>query len=280
MKRIAFAVPLTVLLMAVTASPSAALVTVGQVPAAAPGTNCIAPVDRVQPTVTSGTSYAVPANGKITSWSTFAGALIGSLKLKVYRPVAGAANTYTVVGQDTPRTLTVNTLNTFTSNITVQKDDLVGLNSTTGNTSCIFEAIGDRYFRSVGPSDTANGGLVALANPIADSRLNISAVLDPTNSVTFGGVSRNKKKGTATLTVNVPNAGQLSTSGTGLKVAETAVDKTLTAAGTVKFKLKAKGKKLQKLNDTGKVKVNPKFTFTPTGGTATTTSTKVKLKKN
>jgi hypothetical protein len=48
----------------------------------------------------------------------------------------------------------------------------------------------------------------------------------------------------------------------------------------VKLTIKAKGKKKGTLNETGKVKVNPKITYTPTGGDPTTQSIKVKLKKN
>ena len=43
--------------------------------------------------------------------------------------------------------------------------------------------------------------------------------------------------------------------------------------------IKAKGKKQKTLNETGKVTVTPKVTYTPTGGDASTQSVKVKLKK-
>jgi hypothetical protein len=44
--------------------------------------------------------------------------------------------------------------------------------------------------------------------------------------------------------------------------------------------VKAKGKKLRTLNDTGKVKVTASVTYTPTGGDPQTQQLKVKLKKN
>ena len=43
--------------------------------------------------------------------------------------------------------------------------------------------------------------------PADGVRLNISAVVEPTNSFTLGKPKLNKKKGTATLAVNVPNSG-------------------------------------------------------------------------
>ena len=104
----------------------------------------------------------------------------------------------------------------------------------------------------------------------------------PSNSFTFGAVQRNKKKGTATLTVNVPNPGELTGSGKGVKVASAAgavISKTVTAPGNVKLTVRAKGKKKRKLNETGRVKLNVTVTYTPTGGDPSTQSTKVKLKK-
>ena len=45
----------------------------------------------------------------------------------------------------------------------------------------------------------------------------------------------------------------------------------------VKLLIKAKGRKKRKLNSTGKVKVRPEITYTPTGGSANTRSVKVRL---
>jgi hypothetical protein len=103
----------------------------------------------------------------------------------------------------------------------------------------------------------------------------------PSNAFTLGALTRNKKKGTATLAVNVPNPGELTGSGQGVKVASTggAVISKSVAAGPAQLLIKAKGKKKRKLNETGKVKVNPTITYTPTGGNPSIQSTKVKLKK-
>jgi hypothetical protein len=103
----------------------------------------------------------------------------------------------------------------------------------------------------------------------------------PSNAFTLGDLKRNKRKGTATLTVTVPYPGELTGSGQGVKVAGAAViSKTVPAAGPVNLKVRAKGRKKQKLNETGKVKVKPKITYTPRGGDPATQSIKVKLKKN
>jgi hypothetical protein len=75
--------------------------------------------------------------------------------------------------------------------------------------------------------------------------------------------------------------GELTGSGKDVKVAGAAViSKAVTAPGDVKLTIRAKGKKLRKLNDTGKVNVTPKITYTPTGGDPSAQSKKLKLKKN
>jgi len=100
------------------------------------------------------------------------------------------------------------------------------------------------------------------------------------NSFTLGRITRNKKKGTATLTVDVPNPGDLTAKGKGVKAAGAAViSKTVTAPGAVELLIAAKGKKKRKLNKTGRMKLNANITYTPTGGDPSTQSIKVKLKK-
>jgi hypothetical protein len=101
------------------------------------------------------------------------------------------------------------------------------------------------------------------------------------NSFTLGSITRNKKKGTATLTVELPNAGDLSASGRGVKVftAPQALSSKSVGAGQTQLLIKANGKKKRKLNETGKVKLNVAVTYTPTGGAPSSQSVKVKLKK-
>jgi hypothetical protein len=100
------------------------------------------------------------------------------------------------------------------------------------------------------------------------------------NAFTIATIRRNKKKGTATVTVNLPDAGELVGSGNGVKASSAgAVTSKSAPAGPAQLVIKAKGKKKRKLTRTGKVKLNMAITFTPTGGKANTQSLKVKLKK-
>ena len=80
----------------------------------------------------------------------------------------------------------------------------------------------------------------------------------------------------------MPGAGVLTLQGKGVKgqrlgAAGLRVTKPVSGAGTVKLKIKAKGKTLKKLKAHGKVTVKVTVTFTPTGGTPRSVTKKVKL---
>ncbi len=232
----------------------------------------------MQLSVTSGTSYAVPAVGTITSWSTNAAAGGGqTFTLKVFRKFADPAF-YAVVGHDGPRPLTGGLVNTFPASIAVKPGDLIGLHTTgSANTACTFAAPGDQRGFRVG--DLADGATGAFAQ-LGDFRLNIAAVLEPSNAFTLGKAKLNKKKGTATLSVEVPNLGTLVLGGKGVKAAsaEAVTSKKVGAPGKVKLVIKAKGKQAKTLKKNGKVKLKAKITYTPTGGGAATQTKKLKLK--
>ena len=281
MKRISTLACLAGLTLIASASPAAAApVTVGQT-ATPVTTPCGAQVERVQKSVAAGTSFVVPNTGGVTawivnSWSTQATADANQqLKMKFYRPLGGT--TYAAVAHDT-QTLQPNTLNTFQTNLAVKAGDILGLNPVTQNFSgCVqlTNAPGELIDR-LNASDLADGQSGNFNDPLANAyRLNISATLNPANDLSIDKVKKNKNKGTAILSVAVPNPGQLTLTGTGLKPVTSSAD----AATTVNLKVKSKGNKKEKLLDTGKVKVAPKVSFTPTGGTADSETQKLKLKK-
>jgi hypothetical protein len=104
----------------------------------------------------------------------------------------------------------------------------------------------------------------------------------PTNAFSFGALSRNKKKGTATQTLTVPGSGELVVGGSGVvsqRVTAKSASRLFVTAGEVKVPIEATGKPLKKLGKNGKAKVTVSFTFTPDGGTANTQTRKIKLKK-
>jgi hypothetical protein len=101
-----------------------------------------------------------------------------------------------------------------------------------------------------------------------------------TNGFTIDSITRNKKKGNATITGTVSFPGDLAGSGKGVKAASAgAVISKAVVAGHPSLVVKAKGKKRKKLNSTGKAKLNVTVTYTATGGTPISLPVKVKLKK-
>ncbi|HET7416310.1 MAG TPA: hypothetical protein VFJ61_01615 [Solirubrobacterales bacterium] len=91
----------------------------------------------------------------------------------------------------------------------------------------------------------------------------------------FGKVKLNKKKGTATLSVNVSTAGTLTASGKKIAKAQ----RKSTGPATLKVTIKAKGKAKRLLNEKGKAKVRAKLSFAPTSGAPVVKSKAIVLKK-
>jgi hypothetical protein len=284
LRRMVVVASLAAAFVTASASPAGAALTVGQT--GPPSFTCSGTFEWLVPPGNLGNSYVVPPLPpaealSITSWSHQAGAGAGQkLKLKVFRPVSGL--NYTVVGQDVFRDVAASVLNTFTTSISVKPGDIVGITTVSGGGTigCGIPPAGQPYQFTGG--DYPNGAPVTFMNATGQ-RLNVSAVVEPTNSFSLGRTTRNKKKGTATLALNVPNPGEVVVSGKGAKEASAADLRATTAksvvAGAVKLKIKAKGQKLKKLDRTGKVKLTPTITYTPTAGSPSAQSTKLKLKK-
>ena len=258
------------------ASPASASVTIGQVGVPVVSL-CETGSDLAQPSVTAGNSYVVPGTGTITSWTTYGGPNPGlPLTMKVFRLVTPPA-TYQAVGHAGPQPVAANGTggNTFPANIQVKSGDVLGLD---GASYCLLDRPGEHYIYYVG--SLADGGPPQTFGTASNFRLNVQATFVPDNSFNAGKVKRNKNNGTATVSFNLPNAGVLAGSGSGAKVSSaSAIESKTVAAGTAKLKVKAKGSKRQTLNQTGKVTLKLKITYTPTGGDARTQKLKLKLLK-
>jgi hypothetical protein len=264
-----------------TAAPAAATMTIGQV---APGNptlaTCTTPAstDFLQPTSVTVAGFFVKEAGTITSWSTNASLGAGQqYTMKIFRKVDDPA-TYRVIGHDGPRTLASGVVNTFSSNVQAEPGDILGFNESGGSNACTWGVFGDSVLSRNG--SLADGSSGSFSN-LSDRRLNISAVLTPSNSFTVGVASRNRSSGSVTLAVNVSNPGFVSLTGKGVVAAgggRKASGKQTTQAGPVELRIKAKGKNQRALAKKGKVIVKPKITFVPFNGDAATQATKVKLR--
>lgn len=90
----------------------------------------------------------------------------------------------------------------------------------------------------------------------------------------LGKVRKNKRKGTATMTVKVPGPGQLDLKKTRKVKGATAESE---AGEKKKLAIKPRGSTRTKLRKTGKAKVNAQVTFTPDTGATKKKSKKVRL---
>jgi hypothetical protein len=228
--------------------------------------------------VASGTSYDVPSSGKITSWTTFSTGPAGQQwKLKIFRMVGDpAGSSYLVVGHSAVQTLTPGGTagNTFPADIAVKAGDVLGLHNVSDNSKCAVLGAGSAFKYAGFVGDLADGASDVFG-VASSARLDIQASFVPDNDFSLTKMKRNRNKGTAALSFNLPNAGTLAASGKGAKIA---VSKSV-PAGLAQLVVKAKGRQRRALNSSGKVKLKVGVTYTPTGGDPKTTKLKVKLLK-
>lgn len=157
-------------------------VTFGNLAPAPAQTGCKSQGDLFQFLTAADTSYVVPENGVITSWSTRAGAGTGqTLEFKVFRPTGSGG--YTVVAHDGPRPLVEDIVNTFKVDVPVKAGDVIGLNDANASVavpnSCEFAgaSVEDEVFFYPGSSadgTTVNDGTRLIDRPF---RVNVSATL-------------------------------------------------------------------------------------------------------
>jgi len=176
------------------ASPAGAGVTLGQLAPALPD-SCNNNVDFVQFSLSSGTSYVVPEAGSITSWATKGNLDSGQqLTLKVFRKLAGP-NTYQVVGHEGPRAIVPNTTagNAFFANIPVKPGDILGVHSNSPFAPCAFAVPAADQIALAAASNIPDGGTGALIPSPGNTRINLTAVLQPSNTFTLGNAQLNKR---------------------------------------------------------------------------------------
>ena len=274
MRRLSLAIVLVALPLAACASSASASVTIGQTGTTT--STCDANADRVQPSVTDGSSYVVPETGTITSWSTFGNSGGAMLAMKVYR--LNPDGTYLVVGHDGPHLIPTG-LNTFATSIPVKVGDVLGDSTPPGsNGECRFQATGDNfYLYSAGNLSDGSSGTFSRTNTVADSRLNVSAVVDPANTFSVGATTNNKN-GTATIALTLPNPGDLTAGGDGVS-ASSARESKAVGAGPAQILIAATGKKRKKLKRKGRVTVSVAITYTPQNGAPAVQTVSVQLRK-
>jgi hypothetical protein len=232
----------------------------------------------VHETVPGGAASA-PGAGVITAWRVRGTVTGGSIKLVVLGNATGTG--YTSRAISGPAANLDGTPNQVS--LPVQAGDRVAATLISGSGAAAIKQVSapGAQLRFFSPGFMTANQTMSSNNTSPDilAAFNADLVLaPPSNQFSFGSLTRNKKKGTATL--KVPEPGELIGSGNGAKVAAAGatISKAVTA-GTAQLLIKAKGKKKKKLNRKGKVKLTVAVTYTPTGGSPSSQSIKVKLKK-
>jgi hypothetical protein len=217
-----------------------------------------------------------PLNGTIVRWRIRVGDYTRATNLRIIRPLGGGL--FTAAGTSPSVLPPINATTTYDAQLPIRIGDYIGIDC------CEFPAPGAEFFvtgaaiRNEWQPRLADGGP---ARPPSSTELyEVALNADITSTFTVDGITRNTKNGTATLTVTVAHAGELTGTGKGIKVANAATSSKTVTPGSVQLLIKAKArKKKKKLNSTGKVKVWPEITYTPTGGETVTRPVRVKLKK-
>jgi hypothetical protein len=268
--------------LGVASVPSAgAAATIGELPPGEAELCFDGPLDLVQTGTFSPRQYAVPSNISqpvITSWSHRADSGIGQLlSFKVFRKIA-EPSTYVQVAHDGPRSLTPGVVNVFSVSLPVQAGDLIGINTENAAVvpnACSFTSTPSFGTFSARPGSLNDGQSGDFTPDDPGERINVRALVKPSNRFTVGPPTRNTKKGTAILPVTIPGPGRLALSGTGIQGRSLSWGR-----GTISLGVKAAGrKKRRKLKSRGKTSVLATITFTPRGGDAASQSIQLQLKK-
>jgi hypothetical protein len=211
--------------------------------------------------------------------------------MKMFRMNPTGTTKFMVVGHDGPRPLAPGIVNTFPANVPVKAGDFLGFNSVNSMSNpnaCAFLTDDGVYARTGNLADGETGDFsfsTGLTPP--GRRSNITAVLQPSNTFTIVRVRIFKPRGEATVVINVPNPGTVALSGKGVGATRqfgsgrvpTGVP-TPVRAGLVGLIVTTRGKAKKRLFSTGRVRLRPRITYTPTGGDPSTQSRKLKLRKH
>jgi virginiamycin B lyase len=130
---------------------------------------------------------------------------------------------------------------------------------------CTLSPAGPRQARCALPYTPSQAGtrqvVGAYGGDAAHAASNGGAEIE-SSRLTLGAVAKNKRKGTATLTVLAPGPGEVQLAGRGIR----SVSEQIQSEGDVLLPVKPTGKARKKLRKKGKAKVSAAVTFTPSGG--------------
>jgi hypothetical protein len=286
-KRLALAALPAALLFAASVPPAGAVVTIGSNLARVPNSaaNYTPRPTFSNVSLASGRQapggLSSPVNGTVVRWRIRVGDSTRVTNLRIIRPLGGGL--FTGAGTSASVTPLTTATTSYPVLLPIRIGDYIGIdccNPDFFEPDGEFFVTGNAAIRNEWQPGLADGGAGRAPLRTNAYEVALNADINPISTFTVNGITRNKGKGTATITVNVPNPGELTGSGRGVKVPNAAVtSRKVRAPGRVRLLIEAMGKKKRKLNLIGKVKVRLEITYTPTGGSTNTQSVKVKLIK-
>lgn len=221
----------------------------------------------------AGAQLTSPVVGEVVRWR-IAGNYGGTFKLRVLRPAGGGQ--FRGAGTSDPVTATGTATLTIAANLPVESGDLIAVDYGDGHhlsTAMVSGSAFGQWTPALPDGDTAP------PTPFGSNlELLYNADVEPSSSFTVGGPNLNRRKGSARLTLSLPNPGQVSASGKGAKVGG-ATARAAAGPGSTQLVVRSKGRKRRTLDATGKVKLRLTITYTPTGGTPNSQTVRLKLRK-
>lgn len=221
----------------------------------------------------AGAHLTSPVTGTVVRWR-IAGSYSGTFRLRVLRPAGGGQ--YRGAGTSPPTTANGTTTLTVAANLPIEPGDLVAMDYGDGHHLESAMVSGSAF--EVWEPALADGETEAPTPFATNLELLYNADVEPSSAFTIGKPVLNKRRGTATVALNLANAGEVSASGKGASAAG-ATSSNAVGPGAAQLLIRSKGRKRRTLNGTGRVKLNLAITYTPTGGAANTQSLRLKLKK-
>jgi hypothetical protein len=216
-----------------------------------------------------------PINGQVVSWR--ASANVGNgIAMQVLR--RSGDTTYTSLSTSSAQSWAGGISPEFTTAQPLKIGDYVALRNQ--NANLIYAttpgANAAAWFQVPGGPLQDGAGARAADVTEANKELLAQATIEPSSKLQFNNIAVKKKKGTATMTMSVPNPGSLVYPTDNMSVVGPT---TVAGSGDFAVSIKATGSKAKKLKKKGKVGLTIPITFTPNFGTAAVSQTKVTLQK-
>ncbi len=255
-------------------SPAQATVTVGSDLSPAPTATLAAANLTVVNSALPGARLTSPVNGTVVSWRASVGATTTNAGLRVLRPLGGgrlfvSGPSLAVVPSGAPP---------IPAAIPISAGDEVALDF--GGVLRALTPVAGAVYDAWTPQPPA-GPAPPPVTATATRELYFNAEVEPTNTFSIDSTARDKRKGTASVVLTLPNPGSVVASAAAAKRSGAIAPLSATGVGPGQVTLKlAPGKSARKLlRRKGKLTAPVLITYTPEFGASSTQTKSIKFKR-